>query len=160
MKRDNGFTLVELMVAVAVLTILITLGVPAFTEFVQNNRTTSQINEMISVLTLARSEALERGERVAVLSVGGVWADGFQIRRDGNSDGDFSDGADELLQDFLPLNSATLTVSADPLIFLPSGRLNEAYVLTVVAYNCKQQNNRTINISLTGIINVTRNACP
>lgn len=160
MRRDNGFTLVELMVAVAVLTILITVGVPAFTDFVQNSRTTTQVNEMIRVLSLARSEALERGERVGVVAVGGDWSNGFQIRRDGNSDGDFTDAQDELIRDYLPLSSATLTVSADPLIFLPSGRLNEAYVLTVLAERCKQQNNRTINISLTGITNVTRNPCP
>ncbi len=160
MRRENGFTLIELMVAVAVLTILITIGVPAFTDFIQNSRTTTQVNELIRVLNLARSEALKHGDRVAVISVGGDWNTGFQIRRDGNSDGDFTDPQDELIRDYLPLNSATLTVSADPMIFLPSGRLDAAYVLTVLADNCKQQNNRTVTISRTGIPNVTRNPCP
>ncbi|KPJ92750.1 MAG: hypothetical protein AMJ53_08750 [Gammaproteobacteria bacterium SG8_11] len=61
-----GFTLIELMVTIALAAIILTQAVPSFNALVQNNRLISQKNEFISTLNLARSEALKRGTRVTV----------------------------------------------------------------------------------------------
>jgi type IV fimbrial biogenesis protein FimT len=64
--HHSGFTLIELMVTIAVAAIILTQAVPGFTALVQNNRLISQKNEFISALNLARSESLKRGVRVTV----------------------------------------------------------------------------------------------
>lgn len=56
-----GFTLVELMVTVAVLAILITLAVPSFRDLLSNSRSATLTNELVFSLKLARSEAIKRG---------------------------------------------------------------------------------------------------
>lgn len=61
-----GFTLIELMVTIAVAAIILTQAVPGFNAIVQNNRLISQNNEFISALNEARSEARKRGTLVTV----------------------------------------------------------------------------------------------
>ncbi|MDP4529753.1 GspH/FimT family pseudopilin [Alkalimonas delamerensis] len=62
--RDKGFTLIELMVTVAVMAITLTVAVPAFTQLINGNRLTSQANEVLSALSYARSEAIRRNDDV------------------------------------------------------------------------------------------------
>lgn len=62
----RGFTLIELMVTIAVLAILLTVAVPNFQMFVMNNRMASQTNDLITALSLARSEAVKRAANVTV----------------------------------------------------------------------------------------------
>ena len=59
--REEGFTLFELMVTVAVAAILLVVGVPAFTSFVQNNRAAAHANELVTAFAFARNEAIRRG---------------------------------------------------------------------------------------------------
>ena len=66
MERDSGFTLVELLITIVVLTILLATGAPAFKDFIKNNRVTGQINGHVSVIQQARSEALKRGTNIVV----------------------------------------------------------------------------------------------
>jgi type IV fimbrial biogenesis protein FimT len=61
-----GFTLVELMSVAAVAAIVLTLGVPSFFTLIQNNRAATQVNELVTALCLARSEAVKRGDPVAI----------------------------------------------------------------------------------------------
>ena len=66
MKVCRGFTLLELMVAIAVLAILVTIGVPSFQTLIQNNRVVTQTNELVTALNFARTEAVKRGRPVQV----------------------------------------------------------------------------------------------
>ena len=160
MNRTSGFTLVELMVTLTVLAIMIAVGVPGFNQFVQGQRTTTQVNTVIAAVNLARSEALSRGRPTAIRSMDGDFNTGFELWVDGNSDGDFVDAEDEALRIYEPALQASYTFSADPMNFLASGWLGSAYQITVLADGCKQQNNRDIFITRTGGINVVRNNCP
>jgi type IV fimbrial biogenesis protein FimT len=56
----NGFTLIELMVAITVAGILLGIAVPAFNTFVQNDRMTGQANSLVGSFSYARSEAVKR----------------------------------------------------------------------------------------------------
>jgi type IV fimbrial biogenesis protein FimT len=67
MKFCRGFTLLELMVTVAVLAILVTVGVPSFRTLIQNNRVTTQTNELVTALNVGRTEAVKRGRNVQVV---------------------------------------------------------------------------------------------
>ncbi len=64
-----GFTLVELMVTVAVAAILMAIAVPNMRSVIQNTRISNQINELTSDLNFARSEAIKRGSDTAVSNV-------------------------------------------------------------------------------------------
>jgi len=62
----RGFTLVEIMIALAVLSILGTLAVPGFTNLYLDSSRTSAVNAFIHTIFLARSEAIKRGDIVSV----------------------------------------------------------------------------------------------
>lgn len=66
MNRQAGFTLTELMITVVIAAILLAVGVPSFQSLIRNNRVATHMNEMISALNLARSEAAKRGLRVSL----------------------------------------------------------------------------------------------
>ncbi len=58
--KQSGFTLVEMMVVLAISSILITLAAPSFTTMVDRNRVDIVTNELASALFYVRSEALKR----------------------------------------------------------------------------------------------------
>jgi type IV fimbrial biogenesis protein FimT len=58
-RRPAGFTLVELMVTIVVLSILLGLAVPAFRSFMQNDQQWAQQNNLLLALNTARSEAIK-----------------------------------------------------------------------------------------------------
>ena len=59
-----GFTLIELMVTIALLSILLTLGVPSFHSLIRNMSLTTQANQFVASVQLARSEAVRRNRSV------------------------------------------------------------------------------------------------
>jgi len=66
---EAGFSLIELMVTVAVLAIVATMAIPAFTAIVNGNRLTSAANETLAIFQSARMEAIKANRRsVACLS--------------------------------------------------------------------------------------------
>ncbi len=57
---SRGFTLLELMFAVAVGAILMGVAIPSFNNFMRNARITSPSNELLTAFYLARNEAIKR----------------------------------------------------------------------------------------------------
>lgn len=72
---ERGFSLVELMVTVAVLSLLMTLAVPSFAEWIQNSRIRTAAESIQNGLQVARAEAVRRNARVefALVGTGGGW---------------------------------------------------------------------------------------
>lgn len=62
--RERGLTVVELMVAVAVVAILVALAAPSFTSFTAKRRIEGFMNEFVTDLQYARSEAVQRNANV------------------------------------------------------------------------------------------------
>lgn len=76
----RGFTLIELMVAIAVLAIILVLAVPGFRQLMESQRLRAAVFDMVTDLTLARSEALKRGKDVTLKPITvGSWTNGWQI---------------------------------------------------------------------------------
>jgi type IV fimbrial biogenesis protein FimT len=64
-RRSRGFTLMELMITVAVAAAIFALGVPAFREFGKNGRLTGAANEMLVTLMTARNTAVRQQVRTS-----------------------------------------------------------------------------------------------
>jgi len=88
-SRHSGFTLIELMVTVTVAAILMGLAAPSFTRLMASNRITTQTNEFVGGLNLARSEAVRQAQGVSVRSDSGDlnFAAGWRVYRDPTSAG-------------------------------------------------------------------------
>jgi type IV fimbrial biogenesis protein FimT len=65
-KKQSGLTLVELMITLVVIGILLAAAAPSFTSHIKDNRRTTFINELVSSLNLARSEAAKSNRMVAI----------------------------------------------------------------------------------------------
>jgi type IV fimbrial biogenesis protein FimT len=59
-RKITGFSLVELMVVLVVAAIVLGVGVPAFADFIATNRMAASVNDLLSGVHLARSEAVKR----------------------------------------------------------------------------------------------------
>jgi type IV fimbrial biogenesis protein FimT len=82
----RGFTLIELMVTLAVVAIVTTLALPSFRITIMNNRLTTQANEFITDVNIARSEAVKQGNTITITSNNGNnWANGWTITDSGGN---------------------------------------------------------------------------
>jgi len=80
-----GFTLIELMVTIAIIGIVALFGLPAFSDFILNNRIRGQTSDFVVQLTHARSEAMRMATRVTVCPgtsggcAGSNWENGWVV---------------------------------------------------------------------------------
>lgn len=80
-RTARGVTLIELMVVVAILAIVIGLAAPYLGNFFVSNRLDSSFNTALSALSLARAEAIRRGQPVTIASLSGGqnWSTGWTV---------------------------------------------------------------------------------
>lgn len=84
---EQGFTLLELLIAIAVAAILLAVAVPSYQSLVQRNSLTANVNDLVGDLNYARSEAVTRGQDVYICSsndqsscnAGTDWSKGWVI---------------------------------------------------------------------------------
>ncbi|MBX2838162.1 MAG: GspH/FimT family pseudopilin [Gammaproteobacteria bacterium] len=85
---QKGFTLIELIIALAIASILVGVGVPSFFSAIKNSCTSSSYNGIVSTLVYARSEAVKSAEQVTVCprgsdtACGNDWNNGLLVFRD------------------------------------------------------------------------------
>jgi len=133
-RQGLGFTLIELVVAMAIAAILVTVAIPNMRTFIQNGRLNTQANDLIGDLNLARSEAIKRRSGVGICKStngtacagGGDWRDGRAVFVDINNNGAWDAGVDTILRFREPLASATDTLTTsvglgDPIFFSANG---------------------------------------
>lgn len=157
-SRRGGFTIVELMVAVAVLSILVTLAVPTVRNVIANSYANGISNEFVAALNYARSEAVKRRSAITICSS----ANGSSCRADGD--------ANNWHRGWIVLNGATVLRSSGQLdggaqitgpstvVYASTGTAT-ANTFQIRLANCTSNNNRDVSIGVTGRVGVTKVAC-
>lgn len=64
--RSHGFTLLELMIVLALAAVIFAIGSPSFNDFRRNNRLTGIANDFLGAIQTARTEAIKRQVSAAV----------------------------------------------------------------------------------------------
>jgi type IV fimbrial biogenesis protein FimT len=78
MKTNRGFTVIELMVTLAILALMMGLGIPSFRAFISSQKIKSGTSELMTTLVLARSEAVKRNANVTITPTSAtVWNAGW-----------------------------------------------------------------------------------
>lgn len=90
MGSSGGFTLTEVMMAIAVAAIVVTIGVPSFQTMILNSRKDTAISDLQSSLALARNNAITRRQTITVCksndnsscATDGDWSQGWIVFTD------------------------------------------------------------------------------
>ena len=110
--RLRGFTLVELVVTIAIAAILMMFAAPSFVNFRRNSELTSTTNTLTASLNAARSEAMKYGTFAMVVPQNNTdgWKSGWRVFVDKNLNQEFDSG------DTLVLEQGVLAAESLPYV--------------------------------------------
>ncbi len=92
-RSPRGFTLIELIVTIAMIAILLMLAAPSLVAYQRNSELTSTANSLLATMTAARAEAMKAGRNAYVVPASGEdWATGWFGYVDLDGSGDYSSG--------------------------------------------------------------------
>ncbi len=174
---QRGFSLIELMIVVAVATVLLGFGIPSMTALMNSNKLTSATNALMSSMRLARSEAFKRNSRVVVCksrdgvtcTPTGGWEQGWLVFHDTNADG-VHDENEVIIERGNPL-PATVRLTGNSTVgkyisFVASGSTRlmgggfQAGTLTVCNLSLEAGEARQIVLNAVGRLRVQKVAVP
>ena len=150
-----GFTLLELLTAVAILGLLLAVAAPSFSGFSINQRVRSVSFDLTSDLILARSEALKRAANVRIEPKDGGWENGWLVRTVA--------GAEELNERNEVGRHVSITEAPDSITFNRNGRVEG--VVGVVRVGIESDLTsvplaRCIHLDPTGRPRTSKESCP
>ena len=166
---DEGFTLLEVLVVIAIASILLIVAVPSFTTTITRNRIASEVNDLFSALQFARSEALKQGAPVSVCASRdqvtcnttnvNAWQGGFIVFTDPNGNA-VVDTGDVILRKWPAYAGSETAVASNSLGAFTFNRqgfaaglpANPVSVAVSAVTGADTTNNRCIVISLAGRI--------
>ncbi len=110
--QDSGFTLLELLMTMAIAAILLTIGIPSFRYVTNSNRIAGEVNGLLGDLQFARSEAIKEGRSITVCvsndqatcANSTTWNSGWIVWADVNNNNRV-DGSEVLLRVQTPFTS-------------------------------------------------------
>lgn len=175
-QGQGGFTLIELMVTIAVLAIVVTIAAPSFTTMINGNRSVALGEELATAFNYARSEAVKRGGRISICAssdgasctAANTWTQGWIVFTDtATSDNAASPTVGTVLRRWeAPNAGAAITVTqaaaTNFIRYTRLGTLGRSGQITVNSSvsGCGDNAARTITIGPAGLINMARANCP
>lgn len=173
--RSRGFSMVELVVTLAVAGILLASAIPSFQSVIRSNRVSAQANELITAFTLARSEAVKRNGTIAVCSAdtsvsppvcGTDWAAGTMVFADADADG-VQDAGEEVVRVFRSIGEDDTLVATPSSVSVVrfNGRgltsLTAALQLRLEPGDCDagEEYRRDFTLDTSGRVRVAKGAC-
>ena len=145
----KGFTLIELMVVIALFGILASLAIPSFTRSIQKSKADTEVSDLMRGLNYARLEAIDRGvtTRIRPKDASNVWTTDLAVY-DGTGNGA------TVLRDVAGMNSGA-AVGLNPVTsaidFNNLGGLAAPGTAVVVTYVLGAER-RTVTVCLNGRI--------
>lgn len=143
----SGFTLVELMVTIAIAAILASFALPAFNSFILGQRVKTASFELFSTLALARSEAIKRNADVSVSPASGGWQNGWTVTTSGTT-----------LNRQTAFSGLTIT-GGSSITYNRAGRLSAAATPFSISASDSSVTARCISIDLSGRPNRKTGSC-
>lgn len=167
-RPGAGFTLIELMVTVAVIGVLAVVAVPAMTGLVNAYRLNGAAGELQTAVQLARSEAVRRNVPVTLcgsadgLTCSGATAWNRWIVR-GRDPGTVN--TVDILRDETPAGGLQVSGPAAGIVFRSSGRIDaQAAVTTCMPVSNPGDNRRAVTVMISGVSSISKSngggACP
>jgi type IV fimbrial biogenesis protein FimT len=150
MKRQSGFTLIELMVVMTVMAIMLGIGIPAFREFTATQRVKTAAYDLMTALLQARSEAIKRNAAVTVTQGAGGWTDGWTVASGGTT---LAIASAANLVTITPNPNTTTAVT-----YQGTGRIASTLRFQISGANTAAI--RCVTISTSGVPNSTTTSCP
>jgi type IV fimbrial biogenesis protein FimT len=149
-QRVTGFTLTEMLVAIALAAILATIAVPSFNGLIANQRAKTYASELFATLVRTRSEAIERNANITLSPKAADWGTGWQI----------FDPAGNLLEDRGVAAGVTVAGPAG-VTYRPSGRLQAGAAPTfqITTTSGSTTNYQCVSVDLSGRPNMQAAAC-
>lgn len=149
-----GFTLVELLVTVAVIGILAVVAVPSMTAVINANRVATAAGELTATMQIARSEAVRRNARVSVCGNAACtstdWSEVVVV----HSNPTAADPA--VIRSTAAPDGVTATGPAAGVEFRPSGVI-DGEVCVPLGNSYSQQ---SVTVMLSGVANHSKDTCP
>ncbi len=178
MKNNNGFTIVELMVVVAVIGILSAIAFPSFQYLTAANNSASILNQLHSHVNTARTEAIRSNTAVSICGSSNpnqvdvpatpvpacngtaVWTAGWLVFLDNNGNGT-RDAGETLLKAGAGVKdqSAFIADNSNSIVVNTRG-FPGAKTFTFTPSNCKGSEKLNVSLTTTGNITKTNVACP
>lgn len=156
---NRGFTLIELMITIAIAAILMALAAPSFTRAIQDNRVTTQANDLLTSIAVARSEAIKRGQNVSMTPTANDFANGWCVHTGATC-------ADGPIRRHEALNGVNLAAApAAALVFSAIGRKTipagvQTFLLDPPTCTSGDQRRRSLAVIDTGRASITVVGCP
>lgn len=98
-RRSRGFTLIELMVTLAIATVLMLVAAPSFVSYQRNSELSDAASSLVLAAGSAKSAALKSGRNVFVQAVDTTagWRSGWFVFSDTNWNNQYDEGTDEVI---------------------------------------------------------------
>jgi prepilin-type N-terminal cleavage/methylation domain-containing protein len=116
----RGFTMIELMVVVTIISVLLVIGVPAMGEFVADQRVRTVASDITAEIALARAKAIETSRRVYLQKLGANWNNGWRVYADMNDNAAYDAGVDQELKRFEGFTAGTIYICTLPAAAFPT----------------------------------------
>ncbi len=164
MKKQTGFTLIELIIAVVIFGIMAAIAAPNYSSFIRSNRASAAYNTLVGTISLARLEAVKSSRVVSMCissnqtscddTTATEWNNGWIVFSDFDGDGvvDSSDG-DTILKTE-PATGSGITITSDYTSLLsiaPRGRLRKQGSFVICDGSGEDENGRALNLWVTGL---------